>query len=125
MRPDAREVSATCNLTVTFSPAAASAYTAAISVTDNAAGSPQSAPLTGTGTVAPTPPGYADSRDDSLREPAQWHDQRGPDAHPDQHRHWSISITSATLTGANPTAFGLDKLPAVRRLPRARSARWP
>jgi hypothetical protein len=43
---------ATCTITVSFTPATAGTLTAAISVTDNAAGSPQSATLTGTGSAA-------------------------------------------------------------------------
>jgi hypothetical protein len=39
----------TCTVTVTFTPASAAAFTAAISVADNASGSPHTAALTGTG----------------------------------------------------------------------------
>jgi sugar lactone lactonase YvrE len=46
-------VSATCTIAVTFTPAAAGSFSATLSVTDNAAGSPQSSALTGTGTVPP------------------------------------------------------------------------
>src|SRR4029079_15549958 len=42
---------ASCQLTVRFTPASACARSASISVTDDAAGSPQSVPLTGTGTA--------------------------------------------------------------------------
>jgi IPT/TIG domain/Cep192 domain 4 len=44
--------SSTCNIVVTFSPAATGPRSASISVADDAAGSPQTIPLTGTG-VAP------------------------------------------------------------------------
>ena len=44
--------SGTCTISVTFTPGATGARSASISVTDNAAGSPQSVPLTGTGTAA-------------------------------------------------------------------------
>jgi hypothetical protein len=46
---------ASCIINVTFTPASAASFTAAISVADNATGSPQSASITGTGTPAPTP----------------------------------------------------------------------
>lgn len=46
--------SATCTVTVTFQPALVGAKTAAISFADNASGSPQTVPLTGTGTPIPT-----------------------------------------------------------------------
>jgi hypothetical protein len=52
-------VSASCNVVVTFSPTAAGTRTGAISVTDNAAGSPQTIALTGTGTSVSTPPACA------------------------------------------------------------------
>jgi hypothetical protein len=41
-----------CSIYVTFTPAAATSFTATLSVADNASGSPQTAPLTGTGTAA-------------------------------------------------------------------------
>ena len=44
--------SLTCTINVTFRPTATGARSANISVTDNAAGSPQTVPLTGTGTAA-------------------------------------------------------------------------
>jgi sugar lactone lactonase YvrE len=47
--------SASCIISVTFTPQVAGSLTAAITVTDNASGSPQMAALTGTGTVPPAP----------------------------------------------------------------------
>ena len=45
-----------CTISVTFKPTAAGTRTASVSITDNAAGSPQTVPLTGTGTgVSLTP----------------------------------------------------------------------
>lgn len=46
---------ATCAINVTFTPASAASFSASISVADSAIGSPQTATLTGTGTVAPVP----------------------------------------------------------------------
>ncbi|WP_263356052.1 choice-of-anchor D domain-containing protein [Acidicapsa ligni] len=46
--------SATCNIYIAFKPVAAAAYSATVSVTDNATGSPQKITLTGTGTAAPS-----------------------------------------------------------------------
>jgi len=43
---------ASCTITVSFTPTAAAGFTATISVTDNAAGSPQSAVISGTGSAA-------------------------------------------------------------------------
>jgi sugar lactone lactonase YvrE len=44
-------VGASCTITVGFTPASAGTFTAAITITDNAPGSPQSAALTGTGSA--------------------------------------------------------------------------
>lgn len=52
--PASLAAGSTCNILVTFTPASAS-FTAAVTVTDNAAGSPQSVALAGTGTVALAP----------------------------------------------------------------------
>ncbi len=48
-------VGASCTVSVEFKPAAAGALTAALSVADNATGSPQSVKLSGTGVAAATP----------------------------------------------------------------------
>jgi hypothetical protein len=48
-------VSATCTVSVEFKPATTGALTAALSIADNAAGSPQAVTLTGTGTAASAP----------------------------------------------------------------------
>jgi sugar lactone lactonase YvrE len=44
--------SASCSISVTFTPGSVASFTAAISVADDAAGSPQTSTLTGTGTAA-------------------------------------------------------------------------
>ncbi len=48
-------VAASCSISVAFKPSAAGTYTATLSVTDNAASSPQTTVLTGTATAVPTP----------------------------------------------------------------------
>jgi uncharacterized repeat protein (TIGR01451 family) len=55
--PASLAASATCTISVTFTPALAGVRTANISIADNAAGSPQTVSLTGTGTgtLGPTP----------------------------------------------------------------------
>ena len=55
--PASLGAAATCTITVTFTPTSAATFNAAISVADNAAGSPQTAALTGAGT-APVVPTY-------------------------------------------------------------------
>ena len=47
-------IGANCAISVTFTPSAAGTRTATVSVPDNAAGSPQAVPLSGTGTAAPS-----------------------------------------------------------------------
>ncbi|HEY1757394.1 MAG TPA: choice-of-anchor D domain-containing protein, partial [Bryobacteraceae bacterium] len=47
-------VNGVCTINVTFTPLAASLFSAAITVTDNGSGSPQSASLSGTGTAVPS-----------------------------------------------------------------------
>ena len=49
--------SANCSINVTFTPSATGSRTAAISIVDNASGSPHSVGLSGTGTSPPTPTG--------------------------------------------------------------------
>ena len=51
--PTSLAVGATCTVSVTFTPVTTGTRPGAITVTDNAAGSPQSVALTGTGTAAP------------------------------------------------------------------------
>ncbi len=55
--PASLAAGANCTISITFTPGAAGARTAAINVADNAAGSPQTVPLTGTGTgtIGPNP----------------------------------------------------------------------
>ncbi len=61
--PTTIAVNGFCTINVTFTPTAANARTAAITITDNGAASPQSAGLSGTGTAAigpqPWPNGYS------------------------------------------------------------------
>jgi centrosomal CEP192-like protein len=47
---------ASCSIAVKFKPTASGARTAALSISDSAAGSPQTVPLTGTGTTAKLSP---------------------------------------------------------------------
>jgi 6-phosphogluconolactonase (cycloisomerase 2 family) len=47
--------SANCSISVTFKPTASGARTASVSIADNASGSPQTVPLSGTAVAAPAP----------------------------------------------------------------------
>ena len=48
-------VGGSCSISVTFTPASVSSFSATLSVTDNASSSPQTVTLTGTGTTPPAP----------------------------------------------------------------------
>jgi hypothetical protein len=95
--------SATCSLYVAFKPASAAALTGTISITDNAAGSPQKVTLTGTGTAAPSVKLSATT----LAFPTTTHGTTS-DALPVTLTNTgtaSLTLTSITLTGTNPTDF--------------------
>ena len=95
--------SATCTITVVFTPASAGSLNAAISVADNATGSPQSATVTGTGTqpqavLAPNPLAFpstvvgtaATALPMTLSNPGTA----------------ALAITGISVTGANASSFG-------------------
>ena len=50
---------ASCTISVTFTPASAASFSATVSVADNAAGSPQTAALSGTGVAPPPAPDFS------------------------------------------------------------------
>ncbi len=56
LSPSTLAAGKSCTLTVTFKPTAGGTRTASVSVTDNAPGSPQTVPLTGTGTAVQLSP---------------------------------------------------------------------
>src|SRR5262249_38894098 len=57
--PATLAVNSNCSISVTFTPTATGSRGAALSITDNGSGSPQSISLSGTGVVAPWPNGYS------------------------------------------------------------------
>src|SRR5207245_136566 len=95
---------ASCLLNLTFTPTAASARTATVTITDDAASSPQSVSLAGTGivpavTLAPTNLAFGTQRL-TTTSPAQTLSL--PDALPA-----TLSITSIALAGSNPGDFAI------------------
>ncbi|MGD0801205.1 MAG: choice-of-anchor D domain-containing protein [Terracidiphilus sp.] len=95
-------VSASCAVTVTFTPAAAGALTAAISFVDNAANSPQTAALSGTGStpaisISPT----------SLAFPTTNVGASSATKSVTVTNSGSVTLTisGVTITGANTTSF--------------------
>jgi cardiolipin synthase len=99
---------ATCTISATFTPAASGNLAAAVSVADDAAGSPQTATLTGTGTIAQTPQAVFSPQSISFlntaagtTSPAQTVTLSNPGA-------MQLNLSALTKTGANPTSFGVD-----------------
>ena len=93
---------ASCTLTVTFTPTAEGTRTAAISIADNAAGSPQTVPLSGTGTVvllslSPSSLTFAGQLVSTTSAPQIVTLSNTGSA--------TLSVTSITLTGANAGDF--------------------
>src|SRR5437879_2413771 len=96
---------ATCVLTLTLPPTPASARTATVTITDDAAGSPQSVSLTGTGVTPPTATLSATS--------SAFGEQRVGTTSPAQSVTLTnnggapLNLTSITITGAQAADFGI------------------
>jgi hypothetical protein len=99
-------VGATCTITVTFTPASAASLTAAISVADNATGSPQSAAITGTGTpplipqavLSPNPLAFPSTTINTSATPLPMTLSNPGNT--------ILTITSISVTGTNASSFG-------------------
>jgi hypothetical protein len=96
---------ASCNLSVTFTPASAANFAATISVADNVSGSPQTVALTGTGTAAPVPlatltPATLAFGNQNVATTSAAQTLTLSNA-----GTAALTITGITLGGANPTAF--------------------
>ena len=96
-------IGATCTVSVEFKPVAGGALTAALSVADNGAGSPQAVKLSGTGvavplvTLAPTSLTFA-STNDGATTAAQLVTVKNSGTA-------ALALTSATITGTNASSF--------------------
>jgi len=93
-------VGASCGITVTFKPTAAGALKAAVSIADNAVGSPQTVALSGTGVTASLSTNFlsfsATSVGSSATAPPIFLTNGGSTA---------LSITGITITGSNASSF--------------------
>ena len=95
-----------CTITVKFAPASTASYSASISITDNASNSPQTVPLTGTGTAAAAPIA-------SLTAPAAFPSttvgvtSAALSATLSNTGNAALAISGVTITGANPTDFAV------------------
>lgn len=98
---------ASCSIYVSFSPASASSFTATVQVADNAAGSPQTSALTGTGTpppapvvtLAPTSVAFASQTTGTTSAPTTVTLTNSGNA--------ALTITGISIAGTNPTDFAI------------------
>ncbi len=93
---------ASCTVSVEFKPAATGALKASLSIADNATGSPQAVALTGTGTapavtLTPTSLAFASTSVGSTTAAKVVTIKNSGTA--------TLSLTSETITGTNPTSF--------------------
>ena len=99
--------SASCSIYVTFTPASATSFTATLQVADNAAGSPQSSTLTGTGTTPPAPVAsltpatvpFGNVNTGATSAPMALTLSNTGNA--------TLNITGITIAGANPSDFAI------------------
>jgi uncharacterized repeat protein (TIGR01451 family) len=91
---------ASCAISLTFTPASAASFSATLSVADNAAGSPQTVSLTGTGTVPP-PPTFTISSTTTAQT-----------VQPGGSAQYSITVTPQNGAYSNPVTFSATGLPA-------------
>jgi trimeric autotransporter adhesin len=90
---------ASCSVAITFTPASAASFAATISVTDNAAGSPQTVSLTGTGTVPP-PPTFTITSSTTAQT-----------VQPGGSAQYSITVTPQNGAYSNPVTLSATGLP--------------
>jgi len=91
---------ASCAISLSFTPASAASFSATLSVADNAAGSPQTVSLTGTGTVPP-PPTFAISSNTTAQT-----------VQPGGSAQYSITVTPQNGAYSNPVTFSATGLPS-------------
>jgi hypothetical protein len=92
--------SASCSIAITFTPASAASFAATLSVADNAAGSPQTVSLTGTGT-APPPPTFTITSSTTAQT-----------VQPGGAAQYSITVTPQNGAYSNPVTFSAAGLPS-------------
>lgn len=104
--PSTLAINATCSISVVFQPTAAGPRSAAVSVADNASGSPQTVALTGTGTAAgvsltPSSLTFAGLNPGSGPSAPQTVTLQNTGTGP-------LTISSVAITGANPSDFAIS-----------------
>jgi hypothetical protein len=98
-------VESSCSITVSFTPASATTFTAGITIADNATGSPQTAPLSGTGTPAPAPQAVLTPSSLSFPSTTVGAISAVQTLTLSNSGNASLSISSITVTGANAADF--------------------
>jgi hypothetical protein len=97
----------TCTISVTFTPLSVASFTAALTITDSATGSPQSATLTGSGTAVPAPiaginPATAPFGNQTVNTTSSAQTFTVSNT-----GNAALTLSSITLGGTNPGAFAL------------------
>jgi sugar lactone lactonase YvrE len=95
----------TCTISVTFTPAAVASYAATLSVADDAAGSPQTVALSGTGTAAPAPIASLTPGSLTFANTVQGSTTAAQTLTLSNTGNAPLSITGITLGGTNPADF--------------------
>jgi len=96
---------ATCSISVTFTPSAAASYSAALTVADNATGSPQTVALAGTGVVPPVPQAVLSPTSLAFGSLTTGSTSAVQTTRLSNPGTASLSITGISITGANPGQF--------------------
>jgi hypothetical protein len=94
-----------CNISVNFTPASATAFSASLSVADNATGSPQTIPLTGTGIAASTPQAVLSPTTLSFPSTTVNSTSAPMSVKLSNPGTAALTISGITIGGANPTDF--------------------
>jgi hypothetical protein len=96
-----------CTISVIFTPASASSFTATLQVADNATGSPQTATLTGTGTAAPAPVASLTPASIPFGSLTAGTTSAAMSATLSNTGNATLNITGITISGASPTDFAV------------------
>jgi len=96
---------AMCTISVTFTPSLAASFAATVSVADNATGSPQTATLTGSGTVPPAPVATLSPTTVSFGNVVQGVTSSAQTLTLSNTGNATLTISGVTIGGANPTDF--------------------
>jgi hypothetical protein len=103
--PTSIAVGASCTFTFTFTPLTTGAQTGSIVFTDNASGSPQTVPFTGTGTAAPAPQAVLTPTSLTFPSTTVGSTASAQTLTLSNPGNATLNISSIVLAGANPSDF--------------------